>query len=41
LALAPADFLLRRTRLGLFHPALLGSPPELLRPGADSLRVSG
>ncbi|HEY7330908.1 MAG TPA: glycerol-3-phosphate dehydrogenase [Gemmataceae bacterium] len=33
----PADFLLRRTRLGLFHPELLQEPPqfllELLRSG--------
>jgi glycerol-3-phosphate dehydrogenase len=29
MAMAPADFLLRRTRLGLFHPALLRSPPVL------------
>jgi glycerol-3-phosphate dehydrogenase len=27
MAVAPADFLLRRTRLGLFHPELLRSPP--------------
>ncbi len=31
MALAPADFLLRRTRLGLFHPELLHHPPRLLR----------
>jgi glycerol-3-phosphate dehydrogenase len=27
MAVAPADFLLRRTRLGLFHPDLLAAPP--------------
>jgi glycerol-3-phosphate dehydrogenase len=27
MAIQPADFLLRRTHLGLFHPELLGSPP--------------
>ncbi len=27
MALRPADFLLRRTRLGLFHPELLEAPP--------------
>ncbi|MCS6851233.1 MAG: glycerol-3-phosphate dehydrogenase [Gemmataceae bacterium] len=27
MAIQPADFLLRRTRLGLFHPQLLESPP--------------
>lgn len=27
MAMLPADFLLRRTRLGLFHPELLKSPP--------------
>jgi len=30
MALTPADFLLRRTRLGLFHPELLRNPPSLL-----------
>ncbi|HWG46159.1 MAG TPA: glycerol-3-phosphate dehydrogenase [Gemmataceae bacterium] len=30
MALTPADFLLRRTRLGLFHPELLRNPPALL-----------
>lgn len=29
MALTPADFLLRRTRLGLFHPELLRNPPLL------------
>jgi glycerol-3-phosphate dehydrogenase len=32
MALAPADFLLRRTRLGLFHPDLLESLPACLGP---------
>src|SRR5205085_2176937 len=27
MAVTPADFLLRRTRLGLFHPDLLQDPP--------------
>jgi glycerol-3-phosphate dehydrogenase len=31
MACTPADFLLRRTRLGLFHPELLRDPPALLR----------
>jgi glycerol-3-phosphate dehydrogenase len=31
MALRPADFLLRRTRLGLFRPDLLANPPPLLR----------
>ncbi|MHB1425354.1 MAG: glycerol-3-phosphate dehydrogenase [Gemmataceae bacterium] len=31
MAVTPADFLLRRTRLGLFHPELLRHPPDLLR----------
>ena len=31
MALAPADFLLRRTRLGLFRPELLTNPPPLVR----------
>jgi glycerol-3-phosphate dehydrogenase len=31
MALTPADFLLRRTRLGLFHPELLHHPPPLVR----------
>jgi glycerol-3-phosphate dehydrogenase len=34
MALVPADFLLRRTRLGLFHPELLTSPPALCHPPA-------
>ncbi len=29
MAQQPADFLLRRTRLGLFHPSLLANPPVL------------
>jgi glycerol-3-phosphate dehydrogenase len=29
MALTPADFLLRRTHLGLFHPELLSNPPTL------------
>jgi glycerol-3-phosphate dehydrogenase len=28
LAVRPADFLLRRTRLGVFHPELVASPPR-------------
>jgi glycerol-3-phosphate dehydrogenase len=31
MAMTPADFLLRRTRLGLFHPELLDDPDSLLR----------
>jgi glycerol-3-phosphate dehydrogenase len=31
MAVTPADFLLRRTRLGLFHPALLAQPPALAK----------
>jgi glycerol-3-phosphate dehydrogenase len=31
MALMPADFLLRRTRLGLFHPELLRDPPSSLQ----------
>lgn len=30
MARTPADFLLRRTRLGLFHPRLLDQPPSLI-----------
>jgi glycerol-3-phosphate dehydrogenase len=30
MARRPADFLLRRTRLGLFHPELLRTPPALI-----------
>lgn len=30
MALTPSDFLLRRTRLGLFHPKLVQHPPEFL-----------
>jgi glycerol-3-phosphate dehydrogenase len=41
MALAPADFLLRRTRLGLFHPDLLARPPAALRPDAGSSRAGG
>jgi glycerol-3-phosphate dehydrogenase len=33
MAHTPADFLLRRTRLGLFHPGLLDHPPGLARAG--------
>jgi glycerol-3-phosphate dehydrogenase len=36
MALAPADFLLRRTRLGLFRPELLRRPP----PGVSSGSLS-
>src|SRR5262249_41233514 len=32
MAQTPADFLLRRTRLGLFHPKLLADPPALTGP---------
>jgi glycerol-3-phosphate dehydrogenase len=32
MAQTPADFLLRRTRLGLFHAQLLNDPPVLTRP---------
>ena len=31
MAQTPVDFLLRRTRLGLFRPDLLRDPPALLR----------
>ncbi len=31
MAVRPADFLLRRTRLGLFHPELLANPPAAIR----------
>jgi glycerol-3-phosphate dehydrogenase len=31
MALTPADFLLRRTRLGLFYPTLLRNPPVFPR----------
>jgi glycerol-3-phosphate dehydrogenase len=38
MALNPADFLLRRTRLGLFHPELLQRPPALChRNGVSSM----
>ena len=30
MAMTPADFLLRRTRLGLFRPELLKNPPAWL-----------
>ncbi len=30
MAMRPADFLLRRTRLGLFHPELLANPPAAI-----------
>jgi glycerol-3-phosphate dehydrogenase len=33
MALTPADFLLRRTRLGLSHPHLLSHPPAILGDG--------
>ena len=39
-ALTPADFLLRRTRLGLFHPDLLTNPPTTLRAQPGPLRAS-
>jgi glycerol-3-phosphate dehydrogenase len=35
MACRPEDFLLRRTRLGLFHPALLASPPPLTRSSGE------
>ena len=39
MAMTPADFLLRRTRLGLFRPGLLNDPPgalrRLIQAGAD------
>jgi glycerol-3-phosphate dehydrogenase len=41
MALTPADFLLRRTRLGLFHPKLLRDPPALLRSGYDAKKTAG
>jgi glycerol-3-phosphate dehydrogenase len=41
MALAPADYLLRRTRLGLFHPDLLATPPASLLAVAGPWRASG
>jgi glycerol-3-phosphate dehydrogenase len=41
MALTPADFLLRRTRLGLFHPELLSHPPTLLCPDWDAKKTAG
>ncbi|MGH7172942.1 MAG: glycerol-3-phosphate dehydrogenase [Gemmataceae bacterium] len=41
MALTAADFLLRRTRLGLFHPELLHDPPEILRSHYDAKRTAG
>lgn len=41
MALTPADFLLRRTRLGLFHPELLRDPPAFLRLPCDSRKTAG
>jgi glycerol-3-phosphate dehydrogenase len=41
MALTPADFLLRRTRLGLFHPELLHDPPALLRSPSDARKTAG
>jgi glycerol-3-phosphate dehydrogenase len=40
MALTPADFLLRRTRLGLFHPELLRNPPALLQADHRAKRVA-
>jgi glycerol-3-phosphate dehydrogenase len=36
MAQTPADYLLRRTRLGLFRPDLLRDPPALLKAGGQS-----
>lgn len=36
MALTPADFLLRRTRLGLFHPQLLHNPPAYVASSHES-----
>ncbi|HTU20903.1 MAG TPA: glycerol-3-phosphate dehydrogenase [Gemmataceae bacterium] len=41
MALIPADFLLRRTRIGLFHPELLHDPPALLRSPCDARKTAG
>lgn len=41
MAVTPADFLLRRTRLGLFHPELLRHPPKLLRSDWDAKKTAG
>jgi glycerol-3-phosphate dehydrogenase len=38
MALMPQDFLLRRTRVGLFHPKLLHETPPWLAPSAVALR---
>jgi glycerol-3-phosphate dehydrogenase len=41
MALIPADFLLRRTRLGLFYPELLHDPPGMLRGESASRMAAG
>jgi glycerol-3-phosphate dehydrogenase len=41
MALRPADFLLRRTRLGLFHPELLANPSMLLSSLSDGRMEKG
>jgi glycerol-3-phosphate dehydrogenase len=41
MALTPDDFLLRRTRLGLFHPELLRHPPSLLRFDSSARMAAG
>jgi glycerol-3-phosphate dehydrogenase len=41
MALMPADFLLRRTRLGLFHPELLRNPPAILRLNREAKMAAG
>jgi glycerol-3-phosphate dehydrogenase len=41
MAQTAADFLLRRTRLGLFHPELLQNPPALVRGGRPPRTAAG
>jgi glycerol-3-phosphate dehydrogenase len=41
MALTPADFLLRRTRLGLFYPELLRNPPRILPPDFPTSMAAG
>jgi hypothetical protein len=39
--LTAADFLLHRTRLGLFHPELLRDPPSILQSGFPTTMAAG
>jgi glycerol-3-phosphate dehydrogenase len=41
MALTPGDFLLRRTRLGLFRPDLLDNPPTLIRADQQPKMAAG